>query len=64
MPYDTLKDFTPISLISTGDMLLLVHPASPITSVKGLIARAKAEPGRLNYEKNGAAAKQAGLKID
>jgi tripartite-type tricarboxylate transporter receptor subunit TctC len=49
VPYDTLKDFTPISLISTGDMLLLVPPGSPITGVKDLIARAKSAPGKLNY---------------
>src|SRR6185503_9331289 len=35
--------------ISTGDMLLLVPPGSPITSTKDLIARAKAAPGKLNY---------------
>ena len=49
VPYDTLKDFAPISLIATGDMLLLVHPSSPIASAKDLIARAKAAPGKLNY---------------
>ena len=49
VPYDTLRDFAPISLIATGPMLLLTPPASPIASVKELIARAKAEPGKLNY---------------
>lgn len=49
VPYDTLRDFAPISLISTGDMLLLVPPGSPVTSVKDLIARAKTAPGKLNY---------------
>jgi tripartite-type tricarboxylate transporter receptor subunit TctC len=49
VPYDTLRNFAPISLISTGDMLLLVPPASPIGSVKDLIARAKAAPCKLNY---------------
>ena len=49
VPYDTLKDFIPVSLIATGDMLLLVHPSSPLGSVKDLIARARAEPGKLNY---------------
>jgi tripartite-type tricarboxylate transporter receptor subunit TctC len=49
VPYDTLKDFAPVSLLATGDMLLLTHPASPIASVRDLIARAKAEPGKLNY---------------
>src|SRR6476620_7587605 len=49
VPYDTLTDFAPISLIATGPMLLLTPPASPITTVKDLIARAKAQPGKLNY---------------
>ncbi|MGZ5227067.1 MAG: Bug family tripartite tricarboxylate transporter substrate binding protein [Burkholderiales bacterium] len=49
VPYDTLKDFSPISLIATGPMLLLTPPASPIATVKDLIARAKAQPGKLNY---------------
>jgi tripartite-type tricarboxylate transporter receptor subunit TctC len=49
VPYDTLKDFAPISLIATGPMLLLTPPTSPIAGVKDLIARAKAQPGKLNY---------------
>ncbi len=49
VPYDTLRDFVPISLIATGDMLMLTHPSSPITGIKDLIARARAEPGKLNY---------------
>jgi tripartite-type tricarboxylate transporter receptor subunit TctC len=53
VPYDTLKDFTPISLIASGPMLLLTYPASPVSSVKDLIARAKAAPGKLNYASAG-----------
>jgi tripartite-type tricarboxylate transporter receptor subunit TctC len=49
VPYDTLKDFVPVSLIATGDMLMMTHASSPITGIKDLIARAKAEPGKLNY---------------
>ena len=49
VPYNTLKDFAPVSLIATGDMLLLAPPQSPITGVKDLIARAKAAPGKFNY---------------
>ena len=49
VPYNTLKDFAPISLIATSDMLMLTSAASPIASMKDLIARAKAEPGKLNY---------------
>jgi tripartite-type tricarboxylate transporter receptor subunit TctC len=49
VPYDTLKDFAPVSLIATSDMLMLTHPSSSIASMKDLIARAKAAPGKLNY---------------
>ena len=48
LPYDTLRDFAPISSIATFSILLLVNPDSPIKSVKELIASAKANPGKLN----------------
>jgi tripartite-type tricarboxylate transporter receptor subunit TctC len=49
MPYDTLKDFSAVSLVLRVPMLLLVNPAFPAQSVKELIAAAKAAPGRYNY---------------
>lgn len=48
VPYDTLKDFAPVSLISVGPFLLVTHPSVPVDSVKSLIALAKAQPGKLN----------------
>ena len=48
VPYDTLKDFTPVGLISVGPFALIVHPSLPVDSVKALIALAKAQPGKLN----------------
>ena len=48
VPYDTLKDFTPVGLISVGPFVLIVHPSVPVDSVKALIALAKAQPGKLN----------------
>jgi tripartite-type tricarboxylate transporter receptor subunit TctC len=48
LPYDTLRDFAPVSSISTFSIVLLVNPDSPIKSVKELIAAAKANPGKLN----------------
>lgn len=48
LPYDTMKDFAPISTISTFSVVLLVSPDSPIKSVQELIAAAKASPGKLN----------------
>jgi len=53
VPYDTLKDFTPVSLISVGPFVLIIHPSVPAKSVKELIALAKAQPGKLNYASAG-----------
>jgi tripartite-type tricarboxylate transporter receptor subunit TctC len=53
MPYDALKDFAPISLIASAPLLVVVHPSLPVTTVKQLIALAKAKPGQLNYASNG-----------
>ena len=48
VPYDTLRDFTPVGQISVGPFVLIVHPSLPVQSVKDLIALAKAQPGKLN----------------
>jgi len=53
VPYDTLKDFTPVSLISVGPFVLIIHPSVPAKSAKELIALAKAQPGKLNYASAG-----------
>ena len=49
MPYDTVNDFAPISMASRVTQVLLVHPSLPVTTVKELIAYAKARPKQLNY---------------
>ena len=49
MPFDPVKDFAPITLVSRSPNILVVHPALPVKSVKELIALAKARPGELNY---------------
>jgi tripartite-type tricarboxylate transporter receptor subunit TctC len=53
VPYDTVKDFAPISLISSGPFLLMSHPSVPVKSVPELIALARAQPGKLNYASAG-----------
>lgn len=53
LPYDAIKDFAPISLVGTTDYTLVVHPSLPVRSVKGLIALAKANPGKLTYGSSG-----------
>ena len=53
VPYDTLRDFAPVSVTVMTPHVLLVHPALPAKSVRELIALAKAQPGRLNYASSG-----------
>jgi tripartite-type tricarboxylate transporter receptor subunit TctC len=53
LPYDTLKDFTPISVIGGSPFVLVVHPSVPAKDVRELIALAKSKPGRLNYGSSG-----------
>ena len=54
LPYDTLKDLAPISLIGRQPNLLVVHPAVAAKTVKELVALAKSQPGKLNYGSGGA----------
>lgn len=49
IPYDSLKDITPIAVIATVPLVLVVNPALPVKNVKELLAYAKANPGKLNY---------------
>jgi tripartite-type tricarboxylate transporter receptor subunit TctC len=51
--YDYLKDFAPISILSTAPAVLVVHPKVPATTVKELSDLAKAKPGALNYASSG-----------
>jgi tripartite-type tricarboxylate transporter receptor subunit TctC len=51
--YDLVKDFAPISLLGTTPFVLVVNPAVPATSVKELVALAKARPGALKYGSGG-----------
>jgi tripartite-type tricarboxylate transporter receptor subunit TctC len=49
LPYNALRDFTPVAEIATFPFVLVTRPDTGIRSVKELIARAKAQPGKLNY---------------
>src|SRR5712671_5193253 len=48
-PYDPFNDFAPITLTAKTMQLLIVHAASDVKTVKDLIAKAKAQPGKLNF---------------
>lgn len=53
VPYDVIKDFVAISLVTSTPYIMLVHPSVPVRSVKELIALARARPGQLNYSSSG-----------
>jgi tripartite-type tricarboxylate transporter receptor subunit TctC len=47
--YDIVRDFAPVSLVTTGQYVLIVHPSVPARTVKELIALARSKPGDLAY---------------
>ncbi len=53
LPYDSLRDFAPVTLFATSPLLLVAHPSLPVKSVKELIALAKARPGQIAYASAG-----------
>jgi tripartite-type tricarboxylate transporter receptor subunit TctC len=71
--YDLLKDFTPVMIVGSVPLVVVVNPNVPVRTLKGLVDYAKANPDKLNYASSGAGApqrmgaeifqKEAGLKI-
>jgi len=55
LPWDPVKDFTPVSMVATVPIILVIHPAVPAANARELIAYAKANPGKLNLASPGAA---------
>ena len=53
LPWDPIKDFKPVALLTTSTNLIAVHPSIPATNLKDFIAYAKANPGKLNYASQG-----------
>jgi len=53
LPFDPIKDFAPVIMISYSPHVLAVHPSVPANSIKELIAFAKANPGKLNFANSG-----------
>ena len=49
LPFDPLRDFTPLTMVSTSPSVLVAHPKVPANSLQELIALAKARPGQLNF---------------
>ena len=53
MLYDAQKDFAPVTMVLSGQMVLVVHPSLPVKNVRELARLAKAKPGQLNYASAG-----------
>lgn len=53
LPYDTLKDFAPITLVAQSPLIFVAHPSLGVSNMKELIAAARAKPGRINYASSG-----------
>ena len=53
LPFDTLKDFTAVSIVGYGPLLLAVHPSVPATSLDQLLALVRAQPGKFSYASAG-----------
>ena len=54
LPYDILRDLTPITLAVSSPLVVIVHPSVPAKNMQDLIAYAKANPNKLNYGSSGA----------
>jgi tripartite-type tricarboxylate transporter receptor subunit TctC len=49
LPYDVIRDFTPLALIASGPVTVIVYPPLPVKTLADLVALAKQKPGKLNY---------------
>jgi len=56
LPYDPVRDFTPVALAAVSTNLLVSHPSLPIRNVKELVALAKSRPDQINYASAGVGA--------
>jgi tripartite-type tricarboxylate transporter receptor subunit TctC len=55
-PYDSLKDFAPVSMIAAAPFALVVHPSFPAADAKAFIAEVKANPGKYTFASSGTGA--------
>jgi tripartite-type tricarboxylate transporter receptor subunit TctC len=66
VPYDTIKDFSAVTMMADGPVILLVNPSVRVNNLKELIALAKEKPGQLSFASGGIGASThlAGLLLD
>ena len=53
LPYDSIRDFSPITLVTSSPLVFVANPSLGVTGIKELVAAAKAQPGRINYASSG-----------
>jgi len=53
LSYNTIKDFSPISLVASSSLMLVANPSVPVKNVSDLIAYSKANPGKINFGSSG-----------
>jgi tripartite-type tricarboxylate transporter receptor subunit TctC len=53
LPYDTLRDFAPITLVAESPLVFVAHPSLAVSNIRELVAAAKARPGRISYGTSG-----------
>lgn len=63
LPYDPVADFTPISNLATGPLVLLSHPALPVRTVQQLVEYGRANPGKLSYGYSGSSSQIAAAML-
>jgi len=53
LPYDSVKDFAPVTLIGTSPFVLVTHPSLPVKTMREFVAFARARPGQLQFSSSG-----------
>ena len=53
LPYNTLKDFAPVTLVAQSPLVFVAHPSLGVGNIKELVATARGKPGRINYASSG-----------
>lgn len=53
LPYDTLRDLAPVTMLAVQPNIVVVHPSLPVKSVRELVALARSKPGQVSYASGG-----------
>jgi tripartite-type tricarboxylate transporter receptor subunit TctC len=56
VPFDPIKDFTPIAMVASSPLMLVVHPSVPVATLADFVKLAKAQPGKINLGSGGTGA--------